>query len=673
MNIGDQIKVELPEWLMKKKDLASRHLAGRVKAAGQKAILLECYAIVKHSVHCLRCGREITEPVSRVTGYGPVCSEKLGIPREGEFQAIQEAVKQETLTEVWLPTSYLNIEVKKKGEVKLKARFTVEDNDIIMKVPYKYKDLSKSITGRRWVGSQKVWKAPASATIADEIMRKFDLPDLKCEYSQEFMKLVETAEAIEKAAEMKDAEELPDIPETKFPAWHHQKQAFWFAKDLPAAMLAMDMGTGKSKVAIDLICNRGHNKILIICPKSVIDVWPKEFQKHSIKDYKVVPLDQKSVQKKYEVMKENYDDKVVFVVNYESVWRPPLGPEYKKNKQGKKVKVNDGYIIDECNFDLVVLDESHRIKAPGGKASLYLKHLGKQVPYRLCLTGTPLPHSPLDVYGQYRFLDPGIFGTSFNRFKNRYAIMGGYGGYEILGYQNDEEFHEKFYSIAYKCDAEDVLDLPEKMFLTRTCQLSSKARKIYDQLAEQFVAEIGDGEITVLNALSKLLRLQQITSGYLPDDEGNIHQIDTSKKELLQDILEDIDPKEPIVVFARFRHDLDNIREVAEKLKRSYCELSGRIDQLKEWQEGEYNVIGVQIQSGGVGVDLTRSRYSIYYSLGYSLGDYQQSLARIHRPGQERNTTFIHLIAENTVDEKVEAALQKKKDIIDYILEEVGN
>ena len=542
------------------------------------------------------------------------------------------------------------------------GKIEVDDRYIRLHTPYKLKDLCKSISGRRWDKGNRCWKYPKTPTIAGEIMSKFhDHAYLK--YDEEFEKLLKVEQGMKEAAKKKEMEDLPDIECSKHSAWLHQRQAYWFAYELPAVGLFLDMGTGKTKIVIDLIVNRGHQKTLVICPKSVIDVWPKEFEKHSGKPVKVIPLYKGSVKKRTEEAKiemkhaEVLKKPVVFVINYESVWRKPFSE----------------WVLKKAGFDLVVLDESHRIKAPGGKASRFCSRLGDRVDNRIALTGTPLPHSPLDAYGQYRFLDKGIFGTSFNRFKNKYAVMGGYGNYQVLGYQNEMEYHKKLYTIAYKCDAKDVLDLPEKHHINRYCKLSPKAMKVYNKLEDDLYAEIGKNEVIVLNALTKLLRLQQITSGFLPDDEENIHILDDSKQRMLADIFEDIKPDEPIVVFARFRHDLEVIKQIADKNERSYAELSGSENKLVEWQQGEYNVIGVQIQSGGLGVDLTRSKYSIYYSLGYSLGDYLQSVARLNRPGQERITTFIHLVVEGTVDEKVDTALKNKKEVVDYVLEGVAN
>lgn len=355
-------------------------------------------------------------------------------------------------------------------------------------------------------------------------------------------------------------------------------------------------------------------------------------------------------------LQEVKDNQAIIVMNYEAVWRSPF----------------DSWVLNFANFDLVVCDESHRIKAAGSAISKYMAKLADRVPYRLCLTGTPMPQGPMDLYGQYRFLDKGIFGTSFTKFRARYAQvvpLGDTGVYKIVGYQNEDELHEKFYSIAFRADR-DVLDLPETIHNIREVDLEPKTLRVYKNLEHDFYAWIDEGkEVTVSNALAKILRLQQVTSGHIPTDDGDLVTVGYEKAEALADLFEDIPAEEPIVVFCRFRHDLDIIKQTAEKAGRSAGELSGRLNQLAEWQTGKFNVLATQIQAGGVGVDLTRACYCIYYSVGHSLGDYEQSLARTHRPGQKRTVFYYHLIASGTIDEKVYKSLQDKKDIVRAILD----
>jgi len=537
------------------------------------------------------------------------------------------------------------------------ASVSVLNGRIHLKTEYKFKDRCKAIPCARWNPEGRAWTYPASPAVAIEIVNQFGQVDT----DKNFDELVEQSLLINKVQNIKQSEDLPDIPNTKFKPWLHQKKAFWFSKDLRAAMLALDMGTGKTKITIDIINNREDiKKVLVLCPKSVISVWGKEINKHSVINVNTLCLcENNQIKIKTEQAKtflnSSIDGKQVVVINYEAAWREPFSSFALSQK-----------------WDLVILDESHKIKAPGGAASRFCAKLGTVAKNRICLTGTPMPHSPLDIYAQYRFLDPGIFGTNFGKFKERYAIMGGYQNYEIKGYKNQTELNEKMFKIAFRV-TKDILELPEYVDIEREVTLGERAQALYKEMESNFYAEIEDGTIaTAANALTKLLRLQQITSGFLKNDDLTISQIDNNKQNVLAEVIDDIPTNEAIVVFCRFQNDLNIVKKIVEESKRKFAELSGRKNELQKWQNGEADVIGVQIQTGGVGIDLTRACYAIYYSLGFSLGDYEQSRARVHRPGQERSVKYIHLVAKNTVDEKVYEALSERKDVIENILKIKG-
>ena len=438
-------------------------------------------------------------------------------------------------------------------------------------------------------------------------------------------------------------------------AWEHQASALDFIRDKPGSMLAMAMGTGKSRVAIDLIRERDYRRVLILAPKSVVDyVWPGQIALHAAGELAAIPLTQGSVAAKREVVEAalriRRDHPAAVIVNYEAAWREPLASW-----------------LRDLRWDLLVMDECHKIKAPGGVASRFCSRLADRIPQRLGLTGTPMPHSPLDIYAQYRALNKRVFGTSFNRFKHTYAIFGGFEGRQVVAFKSRDELRAKFRSIAFQVRVEDALDLPPVQDVTHHLDIGPKAQRVYRDLSRHFLAELAEGYITAANALSRLLRLQQVTSGYGVTEEGAAVQLDDAKAKHLTDLLEGIDADEPVVVFARFRNDLDQIASVAAKLDRPAFEVSGRIKQLDEWRD-KGGVLAVQIQAGGLGLDLSIARYCIYFSLGFSLGDYQQSRARLHRPGQTRPVEYIHLIARDTVDLTVMQALERKENAIDRIL-----
>ena len=220
----------------------------------------------------------------------------------------------------------------------------------------------------------------------------------------------------------------------------------------------------------------------------------------------------------------------------------------------------------------------------------------------------------------------------------------------------------------------DVLDLPDAISVVKHVTLSPKEEKLHRELQAHLVSEIEGGTITAKNALTKLLKLQQAVCGWATSDGGEAIRVGTSRETALTEILEDLGAQsgEPVVVFCRFRADLDSVHAASGKLKAESLELSGRVNQLAEWQAGSPPVIAVQIQAGGLGVDLTRSRYGVYYSIGYSLADYEQALARYHRPGQERKVTHIQIVAPDTVDEHIYSAIQQKRDIVEFVIDTLG-
>lgn len=881
----------------------------------------------------------------------------------------------------------------------------------------------------RGLGEENCFFLFPESPAAAEVLREAFAPT-GLQTTPAFTALLREARAVRDAAAAKEATDLPPIPLTKTEPWLHQLRAFWFAYPLKAAFLTMGMGTGKSKVTVDLAVNRGHQRVLILCPRSVIQEWPRQFRVHGGREFHVEALNEQagSVQQKavraYDALEAGRKSgtPVAIITNYESAWRPPFGPviEERKGKDGRtrRVMKSEGLALT-AGFDLVVLDEcvpghtlistptgerpiseirpgdvvwgydhllcakvptavffqhklwrmrrlhaagsalttgnhlvwtrnrgyvscedlneidelltlregvlvhrkqeeeillqplresesrryeskcfrggpekeigsrtkehagpsiqsgdsgkdpvipsvrskpvpkrggktsiggcepeegfrsperrkrgrayesstlgggrtglgngacypgwgksigpspslqgryrqpgikdsrrdrrtfashqegersgrpenrvprthwmagnpvlelgcssgsrrdyqedprfrwlfdletgtanyfangvlvhnSHRVQGATTQASRFAARLGRETPYRICLSGTPMSSGPISVFGQYLFLDPGIFGTSLPAFRDRYCVMGGFEGRQIIGYQREAELQQKFYSIAFRVESDDVLDLPPAVHLFRTCTLGKKAMKAYEELKrdlttyverqvpaerrEQYRADLDrmetepgglfagtvlageEVEVTVANALVKLLRLQQLTGGWAVTEDGEELRVDTAKEELLEDVLRDFPAEEPIVVVCRFRRELEGVHAVCARLGRRSGELSGQRDDLQRWKavdsQGnpktpEFEVLAVQIQSGAEGVDFTRAAVHVNFSVGYSLGQYEQILRRTLRPGQTRSVKYIHLQAEDTIDEKVYAALVRKRAIVKHIL-----
>ena len=225
----------------------------------------------------------------------------------------------------------------------------------------------------------------------------------------------------------------------------------------------------------------------------------------------------------------------------------------------------------------------------------------------------------------------------------------------------------------------DNANLPPAIDEVEEGALGREGARIYREMEEEMVAWVAAGEaVTAANAMVKLLRLQQITGGALPVGQEKCRVIDAAKETMLADLLSDLmgnlDEPEPVVVFARFRADLEAIHRAAQAAGHLSGELSGARDDLAYWQKGGRGaptVLAVQIQAGGVGIDLTRARIAVYYSLGFSLADYLQSRARVLRPPQRRPVAFYYLQIRNSIDQYVQAAVERRQDLIESVLNEL--
>ena len=456
-----------------------------------------------------------------------------------------------------------------------------------------------------------------------------------------------------------------------------------FALDRAACVngfiLGHDMGTGKTFSAIKWIIERQLKIVLIACPKAVIDVWPVEIEKfktffpdvYTI-DYKVIVLNDQGVETKASTLVREIKaaasalKPIIVVINYDSIWRAPLGMMV----EGKKI-VSLG-ILGSIKWQGVVFDEIHRIKEPSGKASTYCYHISKKIQYRLGLSGTVMPHSPLDIFGSMRAIDFSVFGQSYYQFKAKYAKYKDCGTFKkFIGMNNENELFRRIQPHIDIVHSDDVLTLPAIQHITIPVTLSKKARKAYDELYNMLYTEVEDESVTVTTALVKMLRLNQITGGILPvdnNDDGKVVVIDTAKMDALDDLMADIPEHEPIVVFTRFKHECELVLKVFEKHKRKFGELSGRKNDYKDFYNGDLDSLAVQIRSGGVGIDLVRARYCVYINTGLSLGDYKQSLKRTHRSGQSRNVFYYHIIAKNTIDEDIYKGLEGKEELVGLVI-----
>lgn len=519
---------------------------------------------------------------------------------------------------------------------------------------YQYRESIKEIEGRFYDADEKCWVIPLTAQNASTLSLLGASLD---ESLKELAKTVRVA-FVSRCEHRK--------PRVKAKLFAHQKDAYDFALDAfekgKAVALLADMGTGKSMMTIaitgTLEADKGVKKMLVVCPKSIVGVWEDEFRKFADYRYALTVLDG-TMEKKRSAF--NYMQGAalqIIVVNYESCWR--LESEITKWKP-----------------DLIVCDESSKIKTPSASQSKALHRLGRQSKYNIILTGTPITGSPLDIFSQYKFLDDSIFGTSFYLFRNRYAILGGYQNRMIVGYRHLDELVEKVHSIAFRIKIEDAVDLPPFIDKTQIVPLEPPAQSIYRMIEKDCYAELAGGEVTARNVLTQLLRLAQCTGGFIRDDiKGEAQQVSGAKLDALEDIIDTcLDEEKKVVVFARFVPEIEAIAAMLKKKKIGYALIYGattdRADQVKKFQEDpKVKVFIGQLQTTGMGLTLTAANVAVFYSLDFSYANYEQSRARIHRIGQKQKCLYIHLVGKGTVDEKILNALKHKGDIAKIMIDD---
>ena len=460
----------------------------------------------------------------------------------------------------------------------------------------------------------------------------------------------------------------------------HQLKALEMSWNKEVFAYFMEMGTGKSKVLLDnvaMLFDKGKiNSVLIVAPKGVYKNWhdseipehlPKHIRRNVVLWKSLITKEQKL---KYDsLFKPDFDILNIFIMNVEAL-------STKKGLEAARQFLNVKRV-------LFAIDESTTIKNPGAKRTKNILGLSKMGKYRRILTGSPVTKSPLDLYTQCYFLDPYLLDhSSYYTFRTRYAQMramnfGGRSVQVVVGYHNLAELSKKLEPFSYRVLKDDCLDLPPKTYMKRIIHLTPEQKRVYEQMKKMALATLNGKMVTTMNVITQLMRLQQITCGHFKADDGSMQNIKNNRITELMDVLEEVEGK--AIIWAHWRHDIDTIVEsIEEQYPGSVVTYYGdtstedRQKAIKKIQDPESKVrflVGTP-QTGGYGITLTGASTMIYYSNGYDLEKRQQSEARIDRIGQEKPMTYIDIIAEDTVDEKIVKSLRKKVNIATEIMGE---
>jgi len=441
----------------------------------------------------------------------------------------------------------------------------------------------------------------------------------------------------------------------------------------------MEMGTGKSKVLIDniaMLYDKGKiNGALIIAPKGVVGTWyNNEFPTHLPNHiHKKIVLWQaminKTQEKKLDTLFESGEELHILIMNVEAL----------STKKG--VAFASKFL--NCHSTLIAIDESTTIKNPGAKRTKNILGLSKYSKYRRILTGSPVTKSPLDLYTQCHFLSPWLLGhASYYGFRTRYAIMknanfNGRSVQIVVGYHNLGELSAKLELFSYRVLKDDCLDLPEKTFIKRIVQLSPDQQKLYSQMKQKALAVLNGKMVSTTTVMTQLMRLQQITCGHFTADDGSTQEIPNNRITELVDVLEEIEGK--VVIWGHWQKDITQIikaivKEYGENSVVDYYGLTPKEERQKHIEKFQNDpkcrfFVGTPA-TGGFGITLTAASNMIYYSNGYNLEFRTQSEARIDRIGQKYPMTYIDILCEKTVDERIVKALRNKINIASKVMGE---
>lgn len=532
---------------------------------------------------------------------------------------------------------------------------------IVLRAPYHptLVQAARSVPGYRWHADTKTWSWPDTA--APQVVHAFSG---LATFEDAVIRLADKLASGKKLAERFVAGDVPDIT---FPVrahlYAHQRRMAGMALSMPAFAFFAEMRTGKTLAAI-AAAGRAYldgriEKMLVVCPSSVMGVWRREFERWAAFPYQIRVLDQPSTREREQILAYPWREGLrVVVANYESTWRM------------------ESSLANFASGGLVVIDESHRIKDARTHQAKAVHLFGELASWRLALTGTPITQSPLDAFSQFLFLDPSVFGRSFVRFRNRYAVMK---NGRVVSWQNLDEFTKKAYSIAFRITRAECFDVPNEIEEIIDVKLSPRTRDQYETIRRDSVLLLSAGKVTATNVLTQLLRLQQIAGGFVTTDSGETVQVGSEKIDAALDLLEDLleDQSRKVVVFTRFLAEIRAFSRALAEQRIPAATLTGetpvrdRESIVRAFQDDDKpRVLVAQVATGGLGIDLSRADTEIFLSLDWSLSTMQQARARILGGGQRaRHVNYYYIVAQKTVDQRIMKALTTKEDLAEKIVD----
>lgn len=463
--------------------------------------------------------------------------------------------------------------------------------------------------------------------------------------------------------------------ESKTPLWKHQEEARQKAWHKDGFALFADPGTGKTRTILSILCDIFHERrrilnTLVLTPPVVIEQWQREaWEFPELPKGLVMALtgpNWKRLRYLEDNLKCGYN--VIAITNYEALYNKALFERLKSFSE------------------ILVCDESSKLKDPTSKRSKLAFEIAKKCQYRYLASGTPILSSPMDIYQQFKIMDLGkTFGTNFYAFRAQHFVdknatwKGSQNYFPKWEPKEDcnQSISEKIEPVSFHVKKQDAIDLPDMVKKEIFVEMSPEQKKAYQEMRDIFVTIVRDKACVADMVLTKLLRLQQIVSGFIKfDDETESEFYENPRLDALSDLLEEIAPVEKVIVWATFKKNYKQIKAVCDKLKLETAELTGdtilKANQIDRFQKNpDIRVMIANQMAGGIGVNLTAAGTAIYYSKSFSLEADVQSEARNYRGGSidfHKKVTRIDLVCRDTVDEIINQAIREKIQTNDEIL-----
>lgn len=555
------------------------------------------------------------------------------------------------------------------------SRHGPRSNVVIVRFPYApaVTAVVRDVPGREFKPAYKLWVIPGTPENVMLLKQRLAQigwqlsiePDLRRDLNEQYRKVADAA-AVRLAGDSDIEFDYLTEP------YAHQRAGLAFLARLGSGALFWEMGLGKTKTAIDYAeyLARGGEleeyhqaaiglRVLVICPNTVKRNWGDEIHKHAGHDDFIIPAG--TIPKRItQLGLARYT-----IINVETM---------------SIAKMADAVIAAKWN--LVIADESTRFKTPAAKRTKAFHKLGKIVPRRVILTGTPITGAPQDAWSQLEFVQPGIFGSSFWAFTDRYLKKDFFGNVIGLKPESADDLKARIDSRGYRILKDQVLDLPPKVYVDRRVEMSGEQRRAYNQMRDELRIEIeGMEEVRAANILTVLLRLTQVTAGLIGQGTEYRFLEDGAKVMELDHLLNEELQHQPVVVFGLYQRELEALAaryagpldRVASNTHLVPPIIYGptpekvRHQLIEQFQAGQRRLLFVQSRTGGIGITLTKAQNAIYYTRGWSLEEYLQSQDRLHRIGQTGTVNIIHLVAEDSIDDDIARALAEKQTLSDHL------